>query len=132
MPPVGMALIRVKVSPKISSQSAGWIARVYSSVRSCRSFCSSTMHIALTRVSTTLHPARARGGVNNSSRPRDEASADAGGGTAGAPDITEPLCLVVGFVEATADEVPEDVLQGWWRCLCVVEIGRAACRERGW
>jgi len=39
-----MAWIRLKVSPKMISQRAGWMARVQSSVRSCRIFLSSTQH----------------------------------------------------------------------------------------
>jgi hypothetical protein len=34
MPPVGIACSREIVVPKITSQRAGWIERVYSSVRS--------------------------------------------------------------------------------------------------
>src|SRR6476469_1298767 len=108
MPTVGITRILVKVSPKISSHRAGWIARVYSSVRSCRSFCSSTTHIAPTRAATTRQPARARGGVSS----RREVSAEPGSGAAGAADIAEPLLpVLVRVVEIAAREVAEDVLE---------------------
>jgi hypothetical protein len=49
---VGMAWIRLNVSPKISSHSAGWMARVYSSARSWRIFLSSTQHSVPMRLSS--------------------------------------------------------------------------------
>jgi len=49
---VGIARNRVKVSPKMSSHSAGWIARVTSSLRSWRSFWSSTRHMVATRLAS--------------------------------------------------------------------------------
>src|SRR5262245_29388065 len=108
MPPVGIARIRVKVSPKIRSHSAGWMARVYSSERSWRSFCSSTTHIAPTRAATTRQPARARGGVSSSR----EVSTEPGSGAAGAADIPETLLpVLVRVVEIAPGEVAEDVFQ---------------------
>src|SRR5205814_4058613 len=77
-PPVGIARIRLNVSPNTSSHSAGWIARVISSVRSRRSFCSSTRHIA---------PAR-------ETRTRSALTEPAYGPASGA-DVTEPSCLQV-------------------------------------
>ena len=56
-----MAWILVNVSPKISSQSAGWMARVYSSVRSCRSLRSSTQHSVNVRLASWATPTRALG-----------------------------------------------------------------------
>src|SRR5882757_3044870 len=86
------------------------MARVYSSVRSWRSFCNSTTHIATTRAGTIRQPVRAAGGV--SSRRSPSTSADTGGGTAGTADIAEPFCLVVGGPgHAVTGEVPKDVLQ---------------------
>src|SRR5690348_6390976 len=73
--PVGMARIRVNVSPKMTSHRAGWMARVTSSVRSWRSFCNSTRHIAYTRV-----PSRRSAFVLT----------DAAGGAASCPDIAKP------------------------------------------
>src|SRR5512147_1237032 len=104
-PPVGIARIRVKVWPKISSHRAGWTARVYSSVRSWRSFCSSTAHRAATRTGSSRQPARGRGGLSSSWEP----SADTVRGAAGASDIAETSSAVV--VEAAAGDVAEDVLQ---------------------
>src|SRR5436190_683857 len=70
-----MARIRVNVSPKISSHSAGWIARVTSSLRSRRNFCSSTRHIAPVREST--------------SRAAEIGLTEAASGAASCPDIAE-------------------------------------------
>src|SRR5438876_8134644 len=103
MLPVGMAWTRVNVSPKISSQRAGWIARVSSSVRSCRSFCSSARQRAPTRLPSHRH---AGGAVTVGA----SASAHAAGGAAGRADFTEALSsLVVG--QRAAGEVTEHVLE---------------------
>jgi len=48
--PVGIACTRLKVSPKMTSQSAGCTARVKSSVRSWLIFCSSTRQNVPTRL----------------------------------------------------------------------------------
>src|SRR6266536_1737596 len=87
MPPVGTARSRVKVSPKISSHSTGWTARVYSSVRSWRSFCSSTRH----SVATRLPSVRQTGGPGGSG-----ASAEPAGGAAGVADVTDVASLLEG------------------------------------
>ena len=78
--PVGMAWICVNVSPKISSHSAGWIARVNSSVRSWRSFCSSTRQSA---------PMRRRAGAGGPRAP--PGSAETAGGAARVTDTRIPL-----------------------------------------
>src|SRR4051812_21111125 len=91
-----MARSRENVSPKISSHSAGWIARVYSSVRSCRIFWSSTMHIATTRAG------RRRQVI------QDGGSAEPAGGTAGAARVTE---VVSWFVELVAGVGAEHLLE---------------------
>ncbi len=49
-----------KVSPKITSHSAGWIARVYSSVRSWRILATSTQQNVTTRLKSRRHHAGAR------------------------------------------------------------------------
>src|SRR3954468_9046308 len=79
--PVGMARIRLKVWPKTTSHSAGWMARVTSSVRSRRSFCSSTRHMALVReISTRIASANL---------------AESACGTASGTDIAEPSRIQV-------------------------------------
>ena len=58
-----MTCSRLNVVPKISSHSAGCTIRVTSSVRSRRSFCSSTIANALTRLKVAgrrCHPRGAR------------------------------------------------------------------------
>src|SRR5579872_1400357 len=95
--PVGMARIRVKVSPKMISHRAGWIAREYSSARSWLIFATSTQQNVTTRLnSRPPHLGR---------RP----SAQATGCGADCADIPEPPSLVV---EVRAGEAAEDVLQG--------------------
>src|SRR5688572_27520940 len=81
-----MAVRRLKVTPKITSQRQGWMARVTSSVRSWRSFCSSTTHMAQTRARTVRAP-KGRSG-----------SAQAAGGAASGTDIAHSSLLVVGGV----------------------------------
>jgi hypothetical protein len=58
----------VKVSPKISSHSAGWMARVYSSVRSWRILRSSIQQRVTTRLTRRRRPARG-GSAGSPSRP---------------------------------------------------------------
>src|SRR6185312_12288662 len=71
----------------MTSHSVGWIARVYSSLRSCRSRCSSTRHSAPTRDRSV----------------RSARSAEATGDAAGAAYATE-ASLVVGVVARVAAE----------------------------
>ena len=54
-----MARIWLKVVPKMTSQRIGWIARVTSSLRSCRSFCSSTRQNVPTREASRRRPGAA-------------------------------------------------------------------------
>jgi hypothetical protein len=51
-----MAWIFVKVSPKMISHRAGWMARVYSSVRSWRILRSSTQHSVTLRLASWRSP----------------------------------------------------------------------------
>src|SRR5438094_78076 len=90
--------MRENVSPKISSHSVGCTARVYSSVRSCRIFCSSTMHIATTRDGSSRQVGR--GGSR---------SAEAAGSAAGAAGIAESVSW---FVELVAGVGAEHLFQG--------------------
>src|SRR5258708_11711490 len=114
MPPgVGRAWILVNVSPKISSQSAGWIARVYSSVRSWRILRSSTQHSVMTRLTSRR---AAAGAVSSASsgKPAYAAtagSAEAAGGTPGAADVTDVSPLGV-FIERSAGVVAGPNVQG--------------------
>src|SRR6516164_5806035 len=103
-PGVGIAWILVNVSPKISSQSAGWMARVYSSVRSWRILRSSTQHSVMTRLASR----RAIADAVSSGRSGNAGSAEAAGGAPGATDVTDASPLGV-VVERAAGVVPEHV-----------------------
>src|SRR5262249_12245258 len=118
-PGVGIAWILVNVSPKISSQSAGWMARVYSSVRSWRILRSSTQHSVMTRLASRRAIANAvssgRSGtvLSRGGDPPDPpavGSAEATGGTPGAADVTDASPLGV-VVERAAGVVAEHVVQ---------------------
>src|SRR5215468_5823218 len=105
-PGVGIAWILVNVSPKISSQSAGWMARVYSSVRSWRILRSSTQHSVMTRLASR----RAIADGVSSGRSGSAGSAEAAGGAPGVTDVTDaPPLGVVG--ERAAGVVAEHVVQ---------------------
>src|SRR5262245_15290042 len=108
-----MVRSRVKVSPKISSQRAGWMARVYSSVRSCRTLRSSTRQSVSSRLANTCQP----GGAGT-------ASAEAAGGTAGTADIAETPLLS----QHVSGVVTEDLLQRGARVQRLLE--RAGRTER--
>src|ERR1700742_211372 len=97
--PVGIAWIRLNVVPNTASQSAGWTVRVTSSVRSWRSFCSSTRHIAPTRRASSV-----------TSPTGEKRSADAAGGAAGRTDIAHAPFLL-GLREGVAGVVAEDVVE---------------------
>src|SRR5215469_14258169 len=105
-PGVVLARIRVTVSPKISSQSAGWMARVYSSVRSWRILRSSTQHSVTTRLASR----RAIADAVSSGRSGNACSAEAAGGAPGATDVTDASPLGV-VVERAAGVVAEHVVQ---------------------
>src|SRR5579884_2434146 len=90
-----MARNRVKVSPKITSQSAGWMARVYSSVRSWRIRYSSTIQKVQTRLGSCRHQ-------------RERTSAEATCGSARAADIAKAPALL----ELASRVVAEDVVEG--------------------
>src|SRR5690349_6844989 len=94
--PVGMARIRVNVSPKTSSHSTGWMTRVMSSVGSWRIFCTSTRHSVYTRDGRTRQMAA---GGSSSTEP-----AGCSTGTADIPETSLRLLEVVAGV------LPEHVL----------------------
>jgi hypothetical protein len=94
---VGMAWILVKVTPKTSSRRAGWIARVYSSVRSWRSLASSSRHSVAVRFQSSR---MAPGAGGRSAEPT---------GGAEAADGAKASLVLVGSVGGVR---PEDVLQG--------------------
>ena len=71
-----MAWIRVKVSPKISSHSAGWMARVYSSVRSWRILRISTQQSVAIRLTRRRAPASG-GSAGSPGHPGGRGSAEA-------------------------------------------------------
>src|ERR1700761_3661482 len=91
--PVGMAWMRLNVSPKISSQRIGCTARVKSSLRSCESFCSSTRQNVATRLGK---------------RCQTGTSTEAARGPPSATDFTETSLRLFG--EAAAGELAEHVL----------------------
>src|SRR5580704_18264163 len=97
-----MAWMRVKVSPKISSQSAGWMARVYISVRSCLILRSSTQQ----RVTIRLSSWRTAASGESSGR---TGSAEAPRSAPGVADVTDSS--LVGVVEGVAGVVTEHGVQ---------------------
>src|ERR1700733_7125033 len=103
---VGIAWILVNVSPKISSHSAGWIARVYSSVRSWRILRISTQHSVTMRLSSR----RTTPNGDSPGRPVSPGLAETAGGTPGAADVTDASLLGV-VVERAAGVVAEHVVQ---------------------
>src|SRR5579872_6247487 len=92
-----MARMRENVSPKITSHSAGWMARVYSSARSWRIFATSTQQKVMTLLSRIWPGNR-----------RPETSAHAAGGAAERTDIPQSSSF---FLERPARVVAEDVLE---------------------
>src|SRR5258708_32337853 len=107
-PGLGMGWVLVNASPKIRSQSAGWMARVYSSVRSWRILRSSTQHSVMTRLASRR---AAASGVSlgisgrpdrpGPGRPGTPGSAETPGGTPGAADVTDASLLCFGIEGAT-------------------------------
>src|SRR5215470_13665880 len=103
-PGVGIAWILVNVSPKISSHSAGWIARVYSSVRSWRILRSSTQHSVTIRLARRPSPAvRLSGAIGGST--------ETAGGAPGAAYVTNASFLRRVVREGVAGVVPEHVIK---------------------
>src|SRR5258708_30454361 len=114
-PGVGMAWILVNVSPKISSQSAGWMARVYSSVRSWRILRSSTRPSGMTRLASRRAAASGvslgiSGRPEWPGRPGTPGSAETRGGAPGAADVTDASLLCFG-IEGATGVVAEHVVQ---------------------
>src|SRR6266700_4578233 len=100
MCPVGMACRRLNVSPKIRSQSAGWIARVASSVRSWRIFWTSARQNVRMRPPSHRH---AGGALGSAIVVSAEATRDA----PGAAYVTE----LPSFLERIAGVEAEHVLE---------------------
>src|SRR5215471_10943353 len=117
-----MAWILLNVSPKISSHSAGWMARVYSSVRSCRILRSSTQQSVAIRLASRRSAA---GGVSASGTP--SGSAETAGSAPGAADIADPS-LLRSLVQGPAGVVAEHVVQAGLAAQRRLELGR---RPRG-
>src|SRR5436305_13413872 len=109
-----MARNRVKVSPKTSSHSAGWSARVISSVWSWRSFCCSTRHMVPIRETTR------RG------RPIGTDSPQPASGPASCSDIAHPFSGITG--QPVAGGGAEHVVEGGARADTGFELGRCAQR----
>src|SRR5947208_1241925 len=120
-----MAWILVKVSPKISSHSAGWMARVSSSVRSWRILRSSTQQSVATRLIRRRRPARG-GSAGSPSRPGWSGSAEAAGGAPGAADVTDASLLGI-VVQRPAGVMAEHVVK---RC-SLAEPGLQLVRGAG-
>src|SRR6185437_14324157 len=118
---VEMAWIRLNVSPKISSHSAGWMARVYSSVRSCRSLRSSTQHSVIMRLASWRSPTRPLGAAPGPAG----GSAQAARGAPGATDVTDASPRGV-LVQRSAGEMPEHVVQGRVQAQARLQAGRGA------
>src|SRR4249919_403104 len=98
--PVGMAWRRSNVTPKISSHSAGWIARVSSSVRSWRIFWTSARQNVAMRLPSHRHAGGLGGGVMAASA---EPACDA-------PCATN-VTKLSSFLERIAGVEPEHVLE---------------------
>src|SRR5215475_8497221 len=114
-----MAWILLNVSPKISSHSAGWMARVYSSVRSCRILRSSTQHSVTIRLARRPTPAirlsAATGG-----------STEAAGGAPGAAYVTDASLFRWVVREGVAGVIPEHVVKRGAVTEPGAQVGRAA------
>src|SRR5436190_1928355 len=107
-----MAWRRSNVSPKISSHSAGWIARVSSSVRSWRIFWISTRQNVAMRLPSHFHAGGLGGSVAAASA---ESACDAPCAT----NVTE----LPSFLERVAGVETEHVLER--------RLGPEACFEVG-
>src|SRR5579859_2970690 len=110
--PVLITCSLLNVVPKISSHSAGCTIRVTSSVRSCRSFCISTMANALTRPAvavTRCHPCGA--GVRATVVGLLAVSTGTAGNLSAGTDFTERPGRFGGLRQLGCGVVPEDVLE---------------------
>src|SRR5215218_5833913 len=103
---------RENVSPKMSSHSAGWIARVISSTWSLRIRCSSTMQNVMTRLGSRHHPGGPPGGR----------SAEAAGSSARAAHIPQ----VPSILDLAAGVVAEHVLERRVLAQLVLQVDRRA------
>src|SRR4051812_6857337 len=97
-----MACSRLKVPPKITSHRTGWSARVKTSVRSWRSFCSSTRQNVATRSGNS----RQIGGYAGVTL------ANAPGRPPCAAGLAQAALALDPAVEVVAGVVAEDVLEG--------------------
>src|SRR6476661_3099418 len=112
MPPVGIARIWLKVVPKMTSHRIGWIARVTSSLRSWRSFCSSTRQNVLMREASSPTPVRLC------------RSAQTAGGSTSRSDTAQPSLLTLHVVERLPGVVTEHVLEARARSGGCLEVLR--------
>src|SRR5664280_1436013 len=116
-----MVRSRLNVCPKINSQSAGWMARVTSSVRSWRSFWASSRHSVATRLGSTSQPVDGKrrevtdGGGAGSAEPAC--------GTSGTTDIGQPFA---GVGEVTAGVVAEHIVKSRLRTERADQLGGGA------
>src|SRR5215472_4048416 len=124
-----MAWILVKVSPKISSHSAGWTARVYSSVRSWRILRISTQQSVTTRLARRRTPARG-GSAGSPGHPGGRGSAEAASGAPGAADVTDASLLGI-VVQRPAGVMTEHVVKGGSLTQSGLELGRGAGGAEG-
>src|ERR1035438_3596652 len=114
-----MARMRLKVSPKMSNQSTGWTARVYSSVRSWRILRNSTSQ----KVMILLGYSRHHGG-RTAVGPRD--SAETLSGATRAADIATSLRRDFLVLDGGPDVVAEDIVQRRRRAEGRLEAGGCA------
>src|SRR5215475_11201703 len=124
-----MAWILLNVSPKITSHSAGWMARVYSSVRSWRILRSSTQQSVATRLIRRRTTARG-GSAGSPGNPGGRGSAEAAGGAPGAADVTDASLLGI-VVQRPAGVVTEHVVKGCSLAQPGLELGRGAGGANG-
>src|SRR5450631_4482662 len=86
----------------MSSHSAGWMARVYSSLRSCLTLHTSTQHSVTIRLARLLS--------SKIGPPGTGMLTEAAGGAPGAADIADPSFLP-GLVQRPAGVVAEHLIQ---------------------
>src|SRR5262249_35149835 len=121
-----MTCSRLKVVPKISSHSAGWIARVTSSVRSWRIFWISTRQNVAMRLPSHRHAGGGGAGASGT-------SAEAAGDAPRATNVTELSSLLERITGVVTEHVLERRLgseAGFELAGCADRADAAAVHER--
>src|SRR5690242_828320 len=100
----------------MSSQSTGWMARVYSSARSCLILRSSTQHSVTIRLPSRRRPESGPSGPSTRSAP----SAQPAGGAPGAAYVTDAS---LRDVQGVPGVMPEHVVEAGLGTQCLLEVG---------